>query len=389
MGEYTVFNLLADIISLLLAAQEGMSGQRLMSPGSGQLSADMERFGGYLRKLAEALSRGIQLPPQLYCRICADAEQCIHQGDYEGARILVKVLETEIGDFRNYYNRMKYSGGAWKSVIQIPPLNTNYKIVNVKIYPAAAVDWMRCSGTETLLERYVAVTPDMETMESIRCIYVRKGSIQNVLEEKHGLDIAVSPVCSSSTINVVADAATEVTWAADEQNVMEKRIVRIAEAALKHGCDIIAFPLATVEPRTVIQLQNLLESYAEKAVLLLSPMYYEDCRKKVKVLGKSGRVLYESGQYGDAGEQALLLVDRLCGLLVPVQTQKRQCMCLNTGAGEFLAELFSRPEEWKNWSQEAACSGICEACTRDLCYYEISVLKMEGSFRYECNYRTA
>ena len=54
-----MFNLLADIISLLLAAQEGMPGQKLMSPGSGQLSADMERFGGYLRKLAEALSRGI------------------------------------------------------------------------------------------------------------------------------------------------------------------------------------------------------------------------------------------------------------------------------------------------------------------------------------------
>lgn len=389
MGEYTVFNLLADLISLLLAAQEGLPEQRPMCPGTEQLSTDMERFSGYLRKLAEALSRGIQLPPQLYRRICADAEQCIHQGDYEGAQILVKVLETEIGDFRNHYTRMKYSGGAWKSVIQIPPLNTNYEKVNIKIYPAVAVDWMRCSGTETLLERYVAVTPDMENGESIRCIYVRKGSIQNVLEEKRGLDIAVSPVCCSNTINAAADTSTEVIRAADERNVMDKRIVRIAETALKRGCDIIAFPLAVVEPGTVMQLQNLLKSYAEKTVLLFAPAYYEGSRKRVMVLGKSGCVLCKSGEYGDADEQVLLTVDRLCGLLVPVQTQKDQCKCLNTGAGEFLAELFSGPERWKNWSQEAACSGICEACTRELCHYEISVLKTEGSFRYECNYRIA
>ena len=170
---------------------------------------------------------------------------------------------------------------------------------------------------------------------------------------------------------------------------MDKRIVRIAEAALKRGCDIIAFPLAVVEPGTVMQLQNLLKSYAEKTVLLFAPAYYEGSRKRVMVLGKSGCVLCKSGEYGDADEQVLLTVDRLCGLLVPVQTQKDQCKCLNTGAGEFLAELFSGPERWKNWSQEAACSGICEACTRELCHYEISVLKTEGSFRYECNYRIA
>lgn len=391
MNGYTVFDLLADIISMLLAARGSQAGQSLVCLGVDPLSADMKRFRNYLRKLEVALRSGIQIPTHLYHMVRTDAEQCIQRGDIQGTQILLKILETTIGGFHENYHRMKYSGSSWKSILPIPPLNKNYENVHVKLYPAEFAEWMNSTGQDFFLNRYVAVTPEMEAEGCIQCVYVKRTNLQEVLADKQRLDIAVVPISGVNTVDISKKciAFSEVILENGRPMNTEERIVRIAEAALKQGCDIIAFPKATVNVDVIVRLQNLLQSYSEQPVLLISPMYYEGHRKNVKVFGKNGRVLYEFSQCDENPEKGLLVIDQVCGLTIPLQTRESRCACLNTGAGKFLTERLDGAGECKKWSKQGGNKDWCEMCDMDYCYYEISISKTEGGFQYECNYRTA
>lgn len=382
---YTVFDLLADIVSMLLAAQDNRIGHSLVCLGADPLSADMRRFRDYLQKLEELLNNGIQIPTHLYRQIRVDAEQCVQRGNIQGVQILVKVLETVIGDFHQNYHRMNYIGASWKSIHPIPPLNQNYATVHVKLYPAACVEWMNSYETDALLDRYVVVTPEMEKESHIQCVYVKRTTLQNVLAEKRRLDIALSPISCTET----TETFTKVILENGKPMNVGERVIRIAEAALKQGCDIIAFPEATVERNVIARLRNLLQSYSEQPVLLISPVYYEEHRKRMMIFGKNGRVLYEFIQSDEKPEQGLLIIDRVCGLLVPLQTQEDQYMCLNTGAGKFLAEQMDKSGVCEMKLKQPERSDGCEGCDTDMCYYEISVSRTEDGFQYKCNYKTA
>lgn len=389
--EYTVYNLLANLMSLWLrVSQETSTGTHAVLAGN-RLSKDMERFSVYRSELDRLTEQGIVISAELYQHVYEDARECLRAGDYDGVRVLVKMLENSIGDFQDRYSQMKCGGVIWQNVFPIQPLNTNYKEINTKIYPAASAAWMKNVQEGSLLDRYVVVTPEMESKEDILCIYSRKNGIQKSCSEKQGVNIAVSPIYCPGIPDFCQEPEAalpipELIWEREQQTTAEERIVKAAEAAIKRGCDIIAFPRATVNLAVISKLQELLKFYSEKAVLLFAPSYYEGCRKKTAVFGKNGYMLYKYDYCDAKQKRILLLIDRVCGVLLPLEPQQNALRLLNTGAGMFLTEAILRIDEWLGQQE---CGRGCEHCSRDICYMEIELSKLHGSYRYKYRYRTA
>ncbi len=289
VNDMTIFDLMACIINMAGRTDLIKMNQALHSLSGNRLTMTLEFFSHVHSRISNSLENSIKLPYEIAAEILEVSRKRLETNDYGSVGLLLNLLDNAAGPFKKMFSKMGYYTKPWQQVVELPPLNTNFRITGIKLYPIiypfgadAFPTVIQADLTAPMLKNYFALTVEEELhlAVTIRYFYMINSVFQNKIEQQRHLSIALSPL-----------SGTDRSCA--ERPVSESRFLQTFRQALDQDCQIIAFPRALGNQDLISRMQNELTAQPDKTVLVLPPAFYANGRTKTILLGPGGCILHK------------------------------------------------------------------------------------------------
>lgn len=308
-ADICIFDLMACIISMVGKSNLFKMSRSLLSLTEENAEEKLGAVSSFYNRITDTLDSGIQIPSQIVSDILAYTQVCLQNDDYAGIGVLLEQLDLAAGPFKDILPHMQYRSKLWQQVVEIPPLNSNYRQLGIKLYPIVYPFWsvkksafFRIESSMSFLQNYFILTRETEQCApvSIRCFYMTNQMFLDEIQSHRQLSIALSPLSNAAhmcagTPGAAASQLLQTPSQLDEKNVanVEARVMRTFCHALDSHCHIIAFPEAVGDRSIVSRMQQEMRKRPTYPALVLPPTFYEAGRNKAILLGPSGQIIHE------------------------------------------------------------------------------------------------